>query len=125
MEAPLRSLIAALLLSAVTVVPMVAPASAASVSITPPAGHQSETFTVSGEGLQPGLALDVNFKSPGGTVFSTAAMNKVVVVDGDGDFSFDVNPSTDFSGESEGGWLVQVCVTGTDDCVQTDFNIDA
>jgi hypothetical protein len=120
-----RSLIAALLLTAVAVVPMVAPASAASVSISPPTGHQSETFTVSGEGLQPGLALDVNFKSPGGTVFSTAAMNKVVVVDGDGDFNFDVNPSTDFAGESEGSWLVQVCVTGTDDCVQTTFDIAA
>jgi hypothetical protein len=118
-----RSLIAALLLSIVAIGPLVAPASAASVSISPPAGSQNETFTISGEGLQPGLALDVNFKSPGGTVFSTAAMNKVVVVDGDGDFSFDVNPVTDFKGESAGTWLVQVCVTGTDDCVQTDFNI--
>jgi hypothetical protein len=104
---------------------MVAPASAASVSITPPNGDQNDTFTVSGEGLQPGLALDINFKSPGGTVFSTAAMNKVVIVDGDGDFSLDILPARDFAGESEGSWMVQVCVTGTDDCVQTDFQIAA
>ena len=119
----MRSLIAALLLSIVALGPLVAPASAASVSISPPAGSQNETFTVSGEGLQPGLALDINFKSPGGTVFSTAAMNKVVVVDGGGSFGFDINPVTDFSSESAGTWLVQVCVTGTDDCVQTDFKI--
>jgi hypothetical protein len=118
-----RSLIAALLLSLVALAPLAQSASAENVSITPSSGSQDQTFTVSGDGLPAGLALDINFKSPGGTVFSTAAMNKVVVVGGDGSFSFDVNPATDFSGESAGSWLVQVCVTGTDNCVQTDFSI--
>src|SRR3954470_20544048 len=120
-----RTLLAALVLSAALLLPTVAPASAAGVSISPPSRDQGDTFTVSGDGLAPGLALDINFKSPGGNVFSTAAMNKVVIVDGDGEFSLDVLPACDFAGESEGTWLVQVCVTGTDDCVQTDFEIAA
>ena len=96
---------------------------AGGVSITPSAGSQADTFTVAGEGLPAGLALDVNFISPEGTVFSTAALNKVVVVDPDGDFEFSVDPATDFAGSGFGTWTVQVCTTGTDDCVQTTFEI--
>ncbi|MFN8525327.1 MAG: hypothetical protein U0821_19700 [Chloroflexota bacterium] len=95
------------------------------LSIAPSSGHQSETFTVSGTGLQPGLALDINFKSPGGTVFSTAALNKVVVVGPDGKFAFDFIPANSFAGEDAGEWDVQVCVTQTDDCAEGDFEIHA
>ena len=96
---------------------------AAGVSITPAAGSQTDTFTVAGEGLPAGLALDVNFISPEGTVFSTAAINKVVVVDPDGDFELSVDPATDFPGTGFGSWTVQVCTSGTNDCVQTTFDI--
>ena len=51
------------------------------MSIAPGYGGQNDTFTVSGANITPGLALDINFTSPGGTVFSTAALNQVVVVD--------------------------------------------
>lgn len=120
----MRSLIAALLLSVFALMPMVAPVSAQGVSITPAVGDETDTFTVAGEGLPPGLALDVNFVSPSGQVFSTAALNKVVVVDGDGEFGMDVTPATDFAGQPSGTWTVQVCVTGTNDCVQTTFQIE-
>jgi hypothetical protein len=100
-----------------------AAAFAAEVSINPGSGSQTETFTVEGSGLQPGLALDVNFISPEGTVYSTAALNKVVVVDADGDFELGVTPATDFAGSSAGTWTVQVCVTGTNDCIQGTFDI--
>lgn len=119
----MRSLMIAVLISTVAFVSVNVPARAANVSITPSSGHQDEIFTVEGEDLQPGLALDINFKSPSGTIFSTAAFNKVVVVDQDGEFSFDVHPATDFDGERAGTWTVQVCAAGTDDCVQTTFKI--
>jgi hypothetical protein len=99
------------------------PASAQSVGITPGAGSQSDTFTVGGAGLPAGLALDINFTSPAGTVFSTSALNQVVVVDGDGNFGFDFVPTSEFQGESLGTWTAQVCVSGTDGCVQGTFEI--
>jgi hypothetical protein len=49
------------------------------VTIAPARGAQSDTFTVAGNGLSAGLALDINFSSPGGIVFSTATQNQVVV----------------------------------------------
>jgi len=119
----MRTFVAAALAAAVLVAPFAAPANAQSISISPPGGAQDQPFTISGEGLPAGLALDVNFQSPSGEVFSTAAMDKVVVVDPSGAFTFEVTPSTEFEGQPAGSWLVQVCVTGTDQCVQTDFNI--
>jgi hypothetical protein len=53
----------------------------------------------------------------------TAAINKVVVVDPDGDFELSVTPATDFVGASFGTWVVQVCTSGTDDCIQGTFDI--
>ena len=96
-----------------------------SVGILPAAGGQTDTFTVAGAGLQPGLALDINFTSPEGNVFSTAALNQVVVIDADGNFSFEFVPATEFVGASLGTWMAQVCVSGTDTCVQGGFDINA
>jgi hypothetical protein len=93
------------------------------VSIAPADGSQTDTYQVAGTDLTPGLALDINFISPSGTVFSTAGLNQVVVVGGDGAFSFSFVPITEFTGESLGSWVAQVCTSGTDDCVQTNFSI--
>jgi hypothetical protein len=98
-------------------------ASAANVSINPAGGSQTDTFTVAGDGLQPGLALDINFKSPEGNLFSTSALNQVVIVDPDGTFRFEFVPVDEFKGSSLGTWLVQVCITQTDDCVQGTFQV--
>ncbi len=119
----MRTLIASALLAALSLAPLSGTASAASITIEPAAGTQADTYTIAGEGLQPGLALDINFVSPSEEVFSTAALNKVVVVDSDGDFEFEVVPADEFKGQPAGTWTVQVCVTGTDDCVQTTFRI--
>lgn len=97
------------------------PASAQSVTIAPVPAAQTDTVTVAGDGLMPGLALDINFVSPAGTVFSTALLNQVVVVDSDGTFSFSFLPTEQFQGESFGDWTTQVCASGTNDCVQTTF----
>lgn len=117
-----------LLLSAVAAVSLAlstlaSDASAASLTISPPAGGENDTFAVRGAGLQPGLALDINFISPDGEVYSTAVKNKVVVIGPDGSFELSVVPAKDFKGESPGTWHVQVCVTQTDDCAETDFDI--
>jgi hypothetical protein len=116
---------AAPIVAAILLVALAMPAAAqeSSVSIAPATGSQSDTFTVGGAGLPAGLALDINFTSPGGTVFSTAAQNQVVVVDGDGNFGFDFIPTSEFQGESLGTWTAQVCVSGTDGCVQGTFDI--
>jgi hypothetical protein len=113
----LAGLISGLLASAAV------PASAADVTITPASGSQSDAYTVQGSGLSAGLALDINFISPDGTVFSTAALNQVVVVDPDGSFTFQFVPTNEFVGESLGTWTSQVCTSGTHDCVQTTFAI--
>ncbi|MCC6174123.1 MAG: hypothetical protein IT305_02365 [Chloroflexi bacterium] len=119
-----RPVFAALMLAAVSFSPLATPANALSnVTISPTNGGQHDTFTIEGVGIQTGLALDINFVSPTGDVFSTAALNKVVVVDEDGEFAFEVTPSSEFSGQPAGTWTVQVCVSGTDDCIQTTFNI--
>ena len=102
---------------------LVPTAHAFSVIIAPSEGSQTDTFTVEGEGLQPGLALDINFKSPEGNVFSTAAIGQVVVVGPDGTFEFKFVPAREFDGSSLGTWLVQVCVAGTDDCIEGTFDI--
>ena len=99
------------------------PASAADVSIVPSSGSQSDTYAIQGSGLPAGLALDINFISPDGTVFSTAALNQVAVVDPDGSFTFQFVPINEFTGESLGNWTAQVCTSGTDNCVQTTFGI--
>jgi len=99
------------------------PAGAASITIAPAAGSQSDTYTIQGSELPPGLALDIHFQSPDGNVYSTAALNQVVVVDGDGNFSFQFVPTDEFAGEKLGDWGTQVCTSGTDDCVGATFNI--
>ncbi len=99
------------------------PASAADVTIAPASGSQLDTYTIQGSGLPAGTALDINFKSPDGTVFSTAALNQVVVVDPDGNFTFQFVPTDEFAGESLGNWSAQVCTSGTDDCAQASFGI--
>lgn len=119
----MRSFVVAALTAAFALAPLSTPVGAQSVTISPPAGSQDQPFVVAGEGLPGGLALDVNFVSPSGEVFSTAALNKVVVVEPSGAFSFEVLPSSDFAGQPAGNWLVQVCVAGMDQCVQTDVNI--
>ena len=100
-----------------------APASAAGITIYPAAGSQVDTYTIEGNELPPGLALDIHFMSPDGNVFSTANLNQVVVVDPDGNFSFQFVPTDEFQGESLGTWGTQVCTAGTDDCVQTSLDI--
>jgi len=99
------------------------PTSAADLTIAPDSGSQSDTYTIEGFGLPAGLALDINFVSPEGTVFSTAALNLVAIVDPNGSFIFQFVPTDVFSGESLGTWFAQVCTTGTDDCAQTTFTI--
>jgi hypothetical protein len=96
---------------------------AASLTVTPSSGSRDDTFTITGVGLAPGLAVDVSFRSPTGEVFSDSGRGKVVVADGDGDFSLDVVPSSDFVGQSAGSWLIQACVSGTDDCAQANFDV--
>jgi hypothetical protein len=91
--------------------------------IRPSSGTQDQIFEVWGTGLTPGLALDINFMSPDGTIFSTAAVGKVVVVDPDGTVSFLIRPTEVFQGESKGIWEVQSCVSGTDDCDEDQFEI--
>ena len=121
----MRRTLAASLVAAATFLSVSAVVGAqAQVSITPAAGGAADTFTVDGAGLPAGLALDVNFVAPEGTVYSTAAMNKVVVVDPTGNFEFSVTPATDFTGSNFGTWMVQVCASGTDNCVQTTFDIN-
>lgn len=122
----LRRTFVALALGLTLLLPFSGSAAAAErISITPDMGHQDDTFTLTGSGLQPGLALDINFISPDGQVFSTVFKDKVVVVGADGRFSFAVLPSRDFAGAQAGVWTVQVCAAGTDDCAQGDFSIDA
>ncbi len=119
----MHKLFVAALAAAVVATPFAALAGAQSVSISPSAGNQDQPFVVAGEGLPAGLALDINFQSPNGEVFSTAAMDKVVVVEPNGAFNFEITPSNEFAGQPAGSWLVQVCIAGMDQCVQTDFNI--
>ena len=122
----IRRLFAAAIVVLTLLVIVAAPAMAAErIVITPDEGHQDDTFTLTGSGLQPGLALDINFLSPDGQTFSTVFKDKVVVVGPDGKFSFTIIPRRDFSGASEGTWTVQVCVSGTDDCAEGEFDIEA
>lgn len=122
----IRPLFAAAIAVMTLLLIVAAPAVAAErIMITPVEGHQDDTFTLTGSGLQPGLALDINFVSPDGQTFSTVFKDKVVVVGPDGKFTFEVLPRRDFSGASEGTWTVQVCVSGTDDCAEGEFDIEA
>jgi hypothetical protein len=50
-------------------------------------------------------------------------VGKVIVVGPAGSFGFAFVPADEFQGESFGTWLAQVCISGTDDCVQTTFEI--
>jgi len=47
------------------------------------------------------------------------------VVADDGSFTFQFVPTNEFAGESLGTWTSQICTAGTDDCVQTRFDIGA
>ena len=102
-----------------------APANAGSLTIAPASGSQSDTYTIQGADLPAGLALDIDFMSPDGNVYPTAALNQVVVVADDGSFTFQFVPTNEFAGESLGTWTSQICTAGTDDCVQTTFDIGA
>jgi len=74
------------------------------------AGAERRT-TTSREGLLAGAA---------GTAWTTVAKS---TLDGDGNFGFDFVPTSEFQGESLGTWTAQVCVSGTDGCVQGTFDI--
>lgn len=91
--------------------------------IKPTAGPADGVFEVWGTGLEPGTALDINFVSPAGTVFSTAAVNAVVVVAPDGNYSFSFRPVDVFTGESTGTWTFQSCTSGMNDCDTDTFDI--
>lgn len=91
------------------------------INIVPGSGSQDQVFTLAGTGLPPGLALDINFVSPEGTVYTLG--DKVVIVDEDGDFEFDIVPAIDFKGSSAGIWKAQVCASGTDNCANGVFEI--
>lgn len=120
----MRALISALLVSAAVLILVYAPARAASIAVSPPAGDQDATFTIAVEGLTPGLTLDIAFRSPNGELISAATPKPVLVADGDGDFSFEITPAKDLARIAAGSWLVQICATGTDECVQADFDIE-
>ncbi|MFN8521810.1 MAG: hypothetical protein U0821_01735 [Chloroflexota bacterium] len=91
--------------------------------VEPNNGSQDTVFTVWGTGMTAGLALDLNFLSPDGTVFSSAATNSVIIVGPDGSFEFKFRPVDVFAGSSKGLWHVQACRTGTDDCDDDSFEI--
>ncbi len=89
--------------------------------IVPESGAQTERFTLVGRGLEPGLALDINFMSPEGNVFTLG--DSVLVVSPDGTFRYEFVPAERFAGSSTGTWTVQGCTSGTDDCAQGTFEI--
>lgn len=120
MKASIRTFVLATLALAIT---SANPALAYDGGVNPPSGPADQIFEVWGTGLTPGLALDINFVSPDGTIFSTAAVGMVAIVAPDGTLSFPFRPTEVFSGESKGIWRVQSCVTGTDDCDDDVFEI--
>jgi hypothetical protein len=122
----MRRLLASLLLAGAALAPLVplaaSPAQAEEeYMIVPEAGLQTDTFTVVGRGMQPGIALDINFVSPEGNVYTLGS--NVVVVGPDGTFRYDFVPAERFAGSSTGTWIVHGCVAGTDDCDQGTFEI--
>jgi hypothetical protein len=119
----LRTLIVVLLLCVSTLSAPAAVVQAAGVAVTPAAGSADDTFTIAGEGLSPGMALDIVYQSPGGAVLPATPIGMVVVVNDDGEFTFDITPATDFTEPAVGKWLVQVCVTGTDECAEATFDV--
>ena len=110
------------LLVAVAAMAAVATASAQSeITISPTSGSEHDVFSVEGTGLMPGLALDINFKSPEGDIFTLG--DSVWLVDEDGEFEFHFVPAESFVGAGKGIWIVQVCAANTDNCVQGNFQI--
>jgi hypothetical protein len=99
------------------------PAHAATLRISPLSGDQFQQFTVSGEGLPPGLLLDISVISPHDEVFSTVQAGRTVIVTQDGRFEVSVVPSSDFQDQVAGIWAVQVCIAGTDECAEGEFEV--
>ena len=111
------------LLVAVAAMATVATARAQSeITISPTSGSEQDVFSVEGIGLTPGLALDINFKSPEGDIFTLG--DSVWLVDEDGEFEFNFVPAESFVGSGKGVWIVQVCAANTDNCVQGNFQIN-
>ena len=118
----MRKSLGALLVAGATLAAASSPAFAnEEYMIVPESGSQTERFTLVGRGLEPGLALDVNFMSPEGNVYTLG--DSVLVVSPDGTFRYEFVPAEQFAGSSTGTWTVQGCTSGTDDCAQGTFEI--
>lgn len=93
-------------------------AQAPTITVSPAAGNQFQTFTFAGQGFIPGAELEEAYYSPDGLrfVYYIGGAPAVVVVGDDGSFSVDVYPATDFEGAAPGTWTVEFCIRGTDIC---------
>jgi hypothetical protein len=112
-------------MAVLTALPLASVVGAQSVTIDPAVGGVLDEFVLAGEGLQPGLALDIGFLAPEGRIYNLAQSGRVMIVDADGDFELPFVPAEVFSPDSQlGEWLVEVCVSGTTDCIRGTFIIE-
>ena len=102
-----------------------AAAQSPAITVAPAAGSQFLSFTVTGSGFTPGLALWVSFVSPDGdeVVYSDGRTPPVVTAGADGRFSVTIVPAVDFAGLRAGRWTAWVCSTESGECWSREFTV--
>lgn len=126
MRRMLVALISAVALSLVSVAGISAAAQAPAIKVTPVAGNQFRSFTLSGSGFAPGAALDVWWNSPDGEWLQAYQGDQVVSIttNDQGAFRLIVVPAVDFAGAKAGVWTAYVCLAGTNECWTAEFTIN-
>jgi hypothetical protein len=94
-----------------------------SIRVNPAAGSQTDTFTFTGQGFDPGTVFDERYVSPAGTVLTYTIDGAPAVVNADdGSFVVSVQPATDFEGHDAGTWGVVFCQRDDPDTPASDPN---
>ena len=98
---------------------------APTLTVTPTAGNQFQSFTFAGSGFLPGATLTASFISPDGEEFAYyVGLEPGVITAGlDGGFSVTVMPAVDFAGGRAGPWRASFCSTTSLECWRTEFAV--
>jgi hypothetical protein len=119
----------ALIVAAVALFAVAAPARAQTPSVTvmPRSGNQFQSFTFVGTGFTEGTKLHATYTSPDGEEFpyNVDGRQGIITAGSSGGFTVTVVPAVDFAGARTGRWTAIFCTTDDTGCWTVEFTVSS